>query len=492
MNSDDTLTILAENTALKAEVISLKEQLSWLKRQIFGQKSERVIPANDTQTALELGSLPSSQAPVSTETITYTRKSPNANKTPHGRDEIPAHIPRVVIDIKPDYDTAEMEHISDKVTEQLEYKAPEFYVKQYVRPVHASIENGVRIIHCPELPSLCIEKGKLGPTVVAHTILSKCQDHLPHYRLAKMMSRDCSMTIPESTIRDAFRQGIFLLDAIGYRLKEIAAKSEYQQMDESTIKVLISMVKGKTHLGYMWVRHAPLEKIVLFDYQKTRNIERGKKLLENFHGVLQTDGLGLYPAISKGLGLTHAGCMDHCRRGFEEALTNDKARSTQAIDLIRPLYAVEEDARERNLNHELRLEMRKEKSIPLFNALVEWADKNIKDIRPKSPFGKAVIYLIERKTELGHFLEDGRIEMSNILVENAIRPLAIGRKNYLFAGSEEGACRLATAYTIIATCIKNEINVRTYLNHVLEEIPKRLSKNIDDLLPLAGLYLPLN
>jgi transposase len=491
MNQPDLSSLIAENAALKAEVArltdlvtALTEQLNWLKRQIFGQKSERVVPTTDAQVSLDLGDIQEQQTQAKTETITYTRTSPNANKTPHGREEIPAHIPRVIIPIKPEYDTTGMEQIGEKITEQLEYKAPEFFVKRYVRPVHATIENGERTLLCPALPPLCIEKGKIGPTVVAQTIISKCQDHLPHYRTAQMISRDCSMTIPESTIRDAFRQGIFLLEAISNRLKELALKSRYLQMDESTFKVIIHLTRGKTHLGYMWVRHAPPEKIVLFDYQKTRNVERGKKLLENFHGTLQTDGLDLYPPICKDLDLTHAGCMDHCRRGFEEALTNDNKRASQALDLIRPLYAVEETARQLNLTAAARLELRKEKSVPLFKSLIDWAAENSKNVRPKPPIGRAIIYLIERKEELGRFLEDGKIELSNILIENAIRPLAIGRKNYLYSGSEDGARRLATAYTIIGTCVKNGINIRTYLNHVLEELPKRLSKNIDDLLPI--------
>jgi transposase len=491
MNQNAATVLNLENIALKADnvrltelVASLTDQLEWLKRQIFGQKSERVLPTTDAQVALDLGNVPERRTPAETETITYTRTSPNANKTPHGREEIPAYIPRVIIPIEPKYDTTGMEKIGEKITEQLEYKAPEFFVKRYVRPVHATMENGERTLLCPELPPLCIEKGKLGPTVVAHTIISKCQDHLPHYRTAQMINRDCAMAIPESTIRDAFRQGIFLLDAIGNRLKELAVKSDYLQMDESTIKVIIHPTRGKTHQGYMWVRHAPLEKIVLFDYQKTRSIERGKRLLEHFHGTLQTDGLDLYPPICKELGLTHAGCMDHCRRGFENALTNDKERASQALDLIRPLYAVEETARQQNLTAEARLELRKEKSEPLFQAFINWATENLKNIRPKPPIGRAIIYLLERKIELGRFLKDGRVELSNIFIENAIRPLAIGRNNFLYSGSEDGARRLATAYTIIGTCVKNDINVRTYLNLVLQELPKRLSKNIDDLLPI--------
>lgn len=489
-NYENVATLIAENAALKSDVLrltsqvaELTHQLDWIKRQIYGQKSERTIPVSDVQCALDLVGVPEAAPITTTELITYSRKNPKANKTPHGRDEIPAHIPRVVIEIKPDYDTTGMEIFAEKITEQLEYKPPEFYVNKYVRPVHVTIKNGERTLVCPDLPALCIEKGKLGPTVVAHTIISKCQDHLPHYRIAKMISRDCAMSIPESTIRDAFTQGTFLLSAIVNRMQEVALKSSYLQMDESTIKVMIHPTKGKTHPGYMIVRHAPLEKIILFDYQKTRNIERAKNLLGSFKGTLQTDGLNLYPAVCKELDLVPAGCMDHCRRGFDRALTNDKARSTQALDLIRPLYEVEEVARDQSMDAEQRQALRQEKSKAVFQAFLAWCNETLMQTTPKSPIGKAITYTLDRKAALGTFLEDGRVELSNIQIENGIRPLAVGRKNYLFAGSEDGARRLAVAYSVIGTAVKNGLNVRNYLNYVLQELPKRLSKNIDDLLP---------
>lgn len=484
-------SLTTENTALKAENISLTNkiadistQLEWLKRQIFGQKSERIIPGNDMQCALDIG-VASVVAPASTkEILAHSRKNPNANKTPHGRDEIPAHIPRRIITIKPDYDTTGMEQVAEKITEQLEFTPPSFFVNRYVRPVHATINNGERTLVCPELPALCIDKGKIGPTLVAQTILGKCQDHIPHYRFAKMISRDCAMTMPESTIRDAFKQGTFLLGAIPDRMHEIALKSNYQQMDESTIKVMIQPTKGKSHPGFMIVRHAVQEKIILFEYQKTRNVSITKELLGYFKGTLQTDGLNLYPIVCKELGLTAAGCMDHCRRGFDRALTNDKVRATQAMDLIRPLYEVEETAREQSMNAAQRLVLRTEKSAPIFQAFINWCTETLKTTTPKSPIGKAIVYTLDRKNELGRFLEDGKVELSNIQIENAIRPLAVGRKNFMFAGSEEGARMLAIAYSIIGTCIKNGLNVRNYLNHVLTELPKRNSKNIDDLLPM--------
>lgn len=493
MTHHDIITTLsAENAALKSEVnrlsnqiLEITTQLDWFKRQIFGQKSERVIPTHDAQCTLDIGDVPVGVPIVSTQEIpAHSRTNPNANKTPHGRDEIPAHIPRHTITIKPDFDTTDMEQVAEKITEQLEYTPPSFFVNRYVRPVYATIANGARTLVCPDLPALCIDKGKLGPTIVAHTIISKCQDAIPHYRIAKMISRDCAMSIPESTIRDGFKQGAFLLGALVDRLEEIALKSSYLQMDESSIKVIIHPTHGKTHPGYMIVRHAVLEKIILFDYQKTRNVKITKELLSDFKGTLQTDGLNLYPIVCEDLRLIAAGCMDHCRRGFDKALTNDKARASHALDLIRPLYEVEETARNSALDTQQRLQLRTEKSEPVFQAFIAWCKETLLEVTPKSPLGKAIIYTLNRKDSLGRFLEDEKVELSNILIENAIRPLAIGRKNFMFAGSEDGAKRLAIAYSIIGTAIKNGLNTRNYLNNVLAELPKRLSKNIDDLLPM--------
>jgi hypothetical protein len=153
------------------------------------------------------------------------------------------------------------------------------------------------------------------------------------------------------------------------------------------------------------------------------------------------------------------------------------------LDLIRPLYAVEELASEQSLRADARLTLRKEQSASVFQAFIAWCGETLKQTTPKSPIGKAITYTLERKAALGRFLEDGEIEISDIMIENGIRPLALGRKNYMFAGSEDGARRLAIGYSIIGTCIKNGLNVRNYLNHVLKELPKRMSKNIDDLLP---------
>jgi hypothetical protein len=168
MNAMTLEALVAENSALKSEnnrlrdlLADLTQQFEWLKRQVFGQKSERMVPVNDAQCTLDLEGIPQTQpSTATTTTITgYSRKNPDANKTPHGRDEIPAHIPRVIINVEPDYDATGMEKVGEKITEQLEYKPPEFFVNRYVRPVHATTKNGQRTLVCVDLPPLCVDKG---------------------------------------------------------------------------------------------------------------------------------------------------------------------------------------------------------------------------------------------------------------------------------------------------------------------------------------------
>jgi transposase len=472
-----------KNKALLAIINQLTEELAYLRRQIFGQKTERFIPEASLQTQLALGVVAPTAAPAQTVTVAAHERKVTKNKNHPGRDEISADIPRVVIEVKPDFDTTGMEKIGEKITERLEYTPPKFFVNKYVLAVYRKVENKISTLINTPAPSLCIEKGKLGASIVAHAMLSKCEDHLPIYRIAKMLSRDAGDVIAESTLRDAFRQGASLIEAVVHRMRTIAMASTYLQMDESTIKVVIQPSQGKSHQGYMIVSHAPLERIVLFEYRKTRNVKLIKDHLREFKGILQTDGLDLYVTICKELELPHAGCMDHCRRGFEKAGDGNKEKSQWALQQMQKLYAVEREAREAKLTADARYQLRRHKSRQLFDEFIAWCNEQILCETPKSYLGKALAYTLNRIDELGFFLGNGSVEMSNILIENAIRPLAVGRKNYLLCGSEPAAQRLATVYSIVSTCRFHEVNVREYLNDVLNQLPARMSKNIDDLLP---------
>jgi hypothetical protein len=253
--------------------------------------------------------------------------------------------------------------------------------------------------------------------------------------------------------------------------KQTRAKG-YLQADESTIKVQDRNKKGSCHLGYYWVYHCPIDQTILFDYQPGRSSTAARHVLSGFQGYLQTDGYAGYEQIGKAEGVTHLNCWAHARREFHDALRNDKGRAEIALAFIQTLYQVEATAREKNLSPAERKMLRLDRSLPTLNAFVKWMTDEIKSgkVLPKSPIGKAMAYSIDRWDGLTAYFLDGTLEIDNNLVENAIRPLALGRKNYLFAGSHEAAKRAAAIYSFFAMCRKEDVNPFKWLRHVLENI----------------------
>jgi len=465
---------------LHDEIAALKGELEWLKRQVFGQKTERFI-APDCQTALELGVSPQTP-PMPMERISYERAKPRKH-TPHGRGEIPAHLPRSEIVIEPEGDTSAMERIGEKVTEQLEYKPPEYYVTRYVRPVFAGERDGVRTVLCGELPALCNDKGKYGASIIAQVTVAKFEDHIPVYRVRKQILRDSGMDIAETSLDALVEKAAFWMSPIAERLRVDVMASGYVQVDETRLPVMIRPTNGKSTTGQLWLRHSPERCIVAFDYQRRRTADVAQQLLQGYQGILQSDGYVVYDAFSRTDGVAHACCNAHARRGFDESLTNDRSRATHALEQYRKLFAIEDEARKAGLSPPQRLALRQENSAPIAAAFKSWLDAQVAHVIPKSPIGKAVLYCLNRWRELTRFLEDGRIELSSNLVENCVRPCALGRKNWLFAGSEDGARRMATIYTVAVSAKLHGLNTFDYFTHILRELPKRTSGDIDDLLP---------
>ena len=240
----------------------------------------------------------------------------------------------------------------------------------------------------------------------------------------------------------------------------------------------------KTHTGYYWVYHSPIQRLVLFDYQKTRGYEGVKEMLGDFRGFLQTDGYAVYQKLVEENGqITHVGCLVHARRMFEKALDNDPVRAEQALDYFRQIYEVETIARDNKYSSEERKSLRLEKALPILNALGEWMADQLSQVLPKSTIGKAIAYCANRWEALTAYLYDGVLEADNNLIENAIRPLALGRKNYLFSGSHDAAQRAAIIYTFFANCKKHEVDPYKWLKNTLENIMDTSIQELHTLYP---------
>lgn len=476
----DVKSLKEENVSLQSENVRLKDELAYLRRQIYGQKREKYIPTENQLTLSK--DWHDEEREQETEKVSYERHKPKGRR--NGRDEIPAHIPRDVEVLEPDCDTSGMEKLGEKATEQLEYKPPEFRVRRIVRPFYADESSDERKIICAKLPPLCIDKGKAGPSLVAHTLVSKCEDHLPLYRVLNQVKRDCGMGLPKSSVEDWFNAGAFWAGALVRRMEEIMMAGHYVQIDESYLKVMVQPTGGKSTRGYMWVRHSPELKIAVFNFNLRQNSKVAAKLIgDDFEGIVQSDGLLAYDFLEQRKKIKHGGCNGHARRYFEKSLGNDRVRADYALKVYRNIFKVEKEAKEKGLSPEERLRLRKERSAPLMAEFKEWLEIELHKVRPKDKIGKAFTYALGRWKELTLFLEDGMVEISNNLIENVIRLLALGRRNWLFAGSPKGAERLAAVYSVILTCKLHEVNSFKYLSDVLRRLPLRKNGDIDDLLP---------
>lgn len=486
LTKDELLVLLEKERKKRAkaekENTDLKFQVAYYKRLAFGQKRER-FEGDKNQMSLPFEMEPKKaeqQEEELKEKLSYERrKRTSAHK---GRVALPDHLPVEEIKIYPEEDITDMVCIGEEVTDELEYEPAKYYIKRYIRYKYAPKNKEGVVIGA--LPERVIEKGIPGAGLLASILVDKYEDHLPLYRQLQRFKR-ADIPIASSTLEGWTRQSLKILDILYQYLLEDTRSKGYLQADESPIKVIDRNKKGTTHQGYYWVYHNSMDGTVFFDYQRGRSREAADHVLVDFKGYLQSDGYAAYDKIGKREGVTHLNCWAHARREFDKAKDNDKERAEKALTFIQQLYAVEAHAREQDLTPEQRKTLRLEKSLPVMNEFGKWMFQQMKHqlILPKSPIGKAFRYTMDRWDQLSAYLYDGILEIDNNLIENAIRKLALGRKNYLFAGSHDAARRGAIMYSFFAICKKHEVNPYQWLKYTLENILSINHKNIRDLYP---------
>jgi transposase len=469
------------------QIASLTHQLQELKRLIFGSKHERFIPSSDnpSQLILDIQAQPAAAQCkiIDVKKIEYTRltKEVKENKAQHpGRMKLPNHLERREIIITPTEDLSNCKKIGEEVTEELEYEPGRLFVNRYVRPKYVS-EDKERIMIAPmvERP---LPKAIAGAGLLTQIVIDKYVDHLPLYRQQERFKRE-GLHIPYSTITDWVSSSCRLIEPLYEALRKEVIASDYLHADESPIKVLDKDKKGETHRGYFWVYHNSIERMVLFDYQQGRGREGPMEILKDFKGHLQTDGYAVYDFFKEKEDITLMHCMAHARRMFYEALGNDKVRGEYALSQIQLLYAIEHKAKEQSLSAEQLSRLRQNESLPILQSLEKWMKEEYIKVLPKSLIGKALGYSIERWQRLMTYATNGKLNIDNNPVENSIRPIAIGRKNYLFAGSHEAAQRSAMLYSLLGTCRLHNVNPFTWLKNILQHISSHPINKIADLLP---------
>jgi transposase len=351
-------------------------------------------------------------------------------------------------------------------------------VDKLVRPKYAH-DDRVLIASMPSLP---FPKSNLSASLASHVCVSKFCDHLPFYRQIAQLKR-AGLEVSSSTLGSWFQAVATLLEPLGDALHKDVLTQTYLQVDESPIPVQADHKTGSLRTGYHWVYHAPLIKAVLFNYCPGRSEKFPLEVLKNFQGTIQTDGYVGYDKLAQKEQITALACMAHARRKFEQALNNDKARAEFALEKIRDLYAIERKCNERDDPPDVRHQHRQKEAVPILNDLEQWIKQEINIVAPKSPMGKALAYTLGLWPRLRAYVQHGHYLIDNNLIENTIRPMAIGRKNYLFAGSDRAASHGALMYSLLGTCKLHGIEPYAYLRDVIGRIPEHKANKLNELLP---------
>ncbi len=470
----------------KDELISqLNFRMDKFLRELYGRKSEK-LSSREVDLAqmnlFDLGVTLEQQEELSEEAVKASQKKiPKKRAKGTGRMALPENLRREIIIIEPIEDVSNCVQIGEEVTEVLDLIPAEFYVKRYLRPKYAR-PNGEGIV-IGQLPERVIEKGIPSDRVIAQMVLDKYVYGLPLHRQIDKYRR-LGVNIPASSASDWMIKGWKHLIPLWELLKLMVINQKYLQADESPIKVQDRNHKNNIHNGYMWVYQAPCENLILFDYQKGRNQSGPKEMLKKFTGILQCDGYIVYETLfANHPSIMLVYCMAHARRKFVDALKDDKARATEVLELMGKLYILEQDMRDEGITWEQRTQRRQQKAVPVLKEIKKWMDENLQKGSPTSPLRKAIAYTLTRWDGLCAYTQHGQIEIDNNLVENAIRPMAVGRKNYLFAGSHEAAEMTAAMYSFMSTCKKNGVHELEWLTDVMGRIQSHNHKELYQLLP---------
>jgi transposase len=479
-------TLQDQVTTLQRENASLRHQLDVLCQRLFGKKSERVDPR---QLQLALEQLANEPGPVTEPIEMDSGETPirdHPRRRPPGRRPLPAHLPRrrVEIDVPEGEKRCACGHsktrIGESVAEKLEYQPASFVVIETVRAKYACPHCHEGVVAAPAPPQ-AIEKSLAGEGLLAHVVVSKYVDHTPLHRLAGIFARE-GVDLSRTTLCDWVADVARALAPIDQQLRREITAASYLQTDDTTITVLDE--RGGSFKGRLWTYLDPLARQVVFDATPTHDRDGPATFLAPFVGKLQADAYAGYDALYANGHVLEIGCWAHGRRRFVEAFLTDGS-AARMVALIQQLYQVEHTCAD--LAPERRRAVRQEQSSPLLAKIDALRQDLARTVLPKSPLGDAVRYLTNQWPALQRFVEDGRLAIDNNRAENQLRVVAVGRKNWLFAGSFEGARRAALLYSLVQSCKLLDVSPFDYLKDVLMRVATHPQHRIAQLTPRGWL-----
>ena len=482
----DEITSLRDQLSAKEAVISkLELEIDRLRKIIFGKKSERFIPTDPQVRQLDIFGEPLSEqeqtewekaAQQEQELITRTI-TVNRQRTP--RKDISLEGLRVEETIIDPEGINEQEYvcIGSEETSRLALKPAEFYIRKTIRRKYVlknqsdrnHEENESSTVLIAPLPPAPLHKCMADTSLLTEIIIQKYLYHIPFHRQIARFAQ-LGVHISSSTVGDWFSGSCELLKPLYDLLRRRVLAGDYIQVDESTLPV-VDNEKQRAVKGYIWAVRCPDTGELFFHYDRgSRSEKTAMMLLHHFRGAIQTDGYQVYQNMETLDGKLMLGCWAHARRKFDESLKENKKLATEALLQIQSLYAIEREADEQNMSLEERKQLRYRKAYPILVNFEKWLYENYKTLLPQSRTAKAIAYTYSLFPQLSRYHLDGRYKIDNNLIENAIRPLALGRKNYLFCGNGDAAIRAAVVYSLLGSCKAAGVNPSEWMEDVLSKM----------------------
>jgi transposase len=474
--------------------ICLKNEISELKRMIFGSKSERFRPESPIGTVVpSLFDLPPVTG-IDTKQIQQSDKANEKQTTGKvkklykrtGRNEFPAHLERREIVHEPEMDLTGYVLVGKNESKRLDYQPAKLIVNVHIYPKYKKIEQESPAPQFVQAGTVNgpIESGIPEAGLVAAIAVDKFLYHMPIDRQIKRFGY-MGVKFAPGTVNGWMESIFTLLTPLLEEYKILVKNSKIVQADESHIRVRDLTKKGKTHRGWLWFYRDPVTRRIYIEYQKGRDRSGPVAYLKDYSGFLLVDGYSVYEDSKIGgrkeIYLVH--CHAHARRYFEKSIDYDRVRAEYYLTEIQKVYKIEAEIKEQNLSPEQIVQIREQQALPILNALGEWLKSNLAEVIPNTPISKAIQYALSRWDKLMEYTHHHFIPIDNNQIESAVRPLSLGRKNFMFAGSHHGAERIALMYTLMANCKEHNVDPYEYLKDVLSRISNHKQKNIKELLP---------
>lgn len=480
---------LNENEDLRKKLAFLQEQLDWFQRQIFGKRSEKII-SNSEEVVFLPGFAPSNIPEVTKQIVPEYERTKN-RKTGSDKLSFSENLPieRTVLDLKEEDKICSttgkpLVKIGEDVSQRLAHKPGSYYIKETIRPKYASLKDNEQTILSASLPDSLLTKCKVDESFLAEVLTKKFADHLPLYRQSEILSRE-GINVSRQLLSNWVIKCGLALKPIFDEMNSFLMASSNVFIDETPVDML-SPGKGKVHQAYMWVLVGGNESNYsyrIYNFRTNRTHANAQELLKGYNGVVHSDKYGAYESLAIKKQFTWCPCWAHIRRKFFEAEGGDPLFRSQILRKIKYLFMFERIAW--NRSEEERLRIRQTKEVPIIDELINLVKTKFihGTILAKSKFKEALGYFCGLIPYLKNFTKHAYSRLDNNVAERAVRPLAIGRKNWLFLGSEEGGEAAAIILSLVQTCRALNVNPREYLEDVMRRLMSHSNQKISELLP---------